>query len=59
MPDFSRDDVRILARGAGVPIADADLDEVALRLSVTLTALERIPDTGLDAFDPSPIPAEA
>ncbi len=58
MPDFSRDDIRILARAADVPIADADLDEVALRLSVTLESLARIPAAGLDGFDPSPVVLE-
>ena len=59
MADLTTNDVLVLARVAGVTIPAGDLAEVTLRLSVTLSALERIPDEGLDALDPSPVLPDA
>jgi len=42
MPELDTNDVRALARAAGVIVPERDLDEIALRLTVTLSALDAV-----------------
>ena len=55
MDPLTEDDVRGLARAAGVDLAPDDALEVRLRLSAWLEAMARVPDAGLDDLDPDPM----
>lgn len=46
---------RELARLVGIPIADAEMAEVAARFESLMLELERLQDLDLDAIQPVPV----
>ena len=54
MPDLAFDEVKVLARAAGVVLSDDDLVEVTHRLNVIVSGIERFSHPDLDASNPLP-----
>ena len=52
--DLSKEDVERLARGLGLTISDADLEEVTCRFTALMEELNKLKGTNLSAVDPSP-----
>ena len=55
MPELNNDEIRALAKAAGLEIQDPELTEVGYSLNAILEAMDRIDVDGLNAVEPLPI----
>ena len=54
-PDISPEQVQAMAQLVGIPIADADLPEVANRFGSLMQELAQLQDLDLDGIEPAAI----
>lgn len=54
MPELTPQEVRTLARAAGVIVSEDDLTEVTHRLNVTVEGIEKFSHPDLDKVNPLP-----
>ena len=55
MPELNNDEIRALAKAAGLEIQDPELTEVGYSLNAILEARDRFDVDGLNAVEPLPI----